>query len=387
MTMPVLGAQAQGFRERRAALAALGLLMPALAGLAWWLAAMPAAAQSKPESSAGAPPASAAPADRKQLLIVGSPLMEGLTDAVIKSLGEAYVLPPPIKQFNGLTEGIKAFCAGVGPEYPDILAATARVDRGEFETCVENKVLDVIEVDVGDSALVVVAKKGDPVFNLTPRMAYSALAEEVPSDGGFKVNEKKSWKEIDKEAPDEPIRVIVPAKGVGTRRFFDDELMQGGCRHVKEIDAIFAATERVPKCIALRDDGPVSEVPEPRILDELMKAPPGTLAVVGWLAYLENRDKLDTLPISGVAPTHENIADDSYQLIEKLFYYFKRAHMREKYGGQGFVRGVREFMIETVKDEASGEGGYLEKLGLVALEPDERRQAQNVVRRLKRFQP
>jgi hypothetical protein len=74
-------------------------------------------------------------------------------------------------------------------------------------------------------------------------------------------------------------------------------------------------------------------------------------------------------------------------MTHTLRYYFKRAHMREKYGGQGFVRGVREFMIEIVKDEASGEGGYLEQLGVVALEPPDRRKQQNIVRRLKRFQP
>jgi phosphate transport system substrate-binding protein len=379
--MPVLGRQGQGFREKCAALAALGLLMPVIAGLAWWLAAVPAAAQSTQ------PEAGAAPTERKQLLIVGSSLMEGLTDAVIERLSEAYVLPPPIEQLEGTTEGIKAFCAGIGPEFPDIVAASTRMDRGEFETCLENNVLDVIEVDIGVSALIVVTKKGEPVFNLTPRMAYTALAEEIPSNGTFKVNENKTWKEIDKEAPDEPIRVILPTKGAGTRRFFDDSLMQGGCRHLKEIDAIFAAAERVPKCITPRDDGPVIEVAEPQIVDELMKAPPGTLAVIGWLAYLESRDKLDALPISGIAPTHESIADDSYDLSDKLFYYFKRAHMREKFGGQGFVRGVREFMIEIVKDEASGEGGYLEKIGLVAQHPADRRQAQSVVRRLKRFQP
>jgi len=51
------------------------------------------------------------------------------------------------------------------------------------------------------------------------------------------------------------------------------------------------------------------------------------------------------------------------------------------------VRGIREFMTEIVKDEASGAEGYLEKLGMVALEPQERRTQQTIVRRLKRFVP
>jgi len=385
MMKPVLGKQGQRFRERGAAGAALRFVLPILAAIALWLAAMPASAQSK--AGAAAPPESVTPVERKQLLIAGSPLMEGLTDAVIKRLSEGFVLPAPIKRFEDMTLGIKAFCAGVGPEYPDIVATTDRMDRGEFEGCIENNVLDVIQVEIGDSALVVVTKKSDPVFNLTARMAYTALAEEVPSNGEFQVNQKKSWKEIDKDAPDLEIRSIIPAKGAGIRRFFDDGLMQGGCRHVKEIDAIFAAADRVPKCITPRDDGPVSEIEEGQIIESLMKAPPGTLAFVGWLTYLDNRDKLDTLPVNGVPPTHENIADDSYPLNHTLRYYFKRAHMREKFGGQGFVRGVREFMLEIIKDEASGEEGYLEKLGLVALDPRERRKQQSIVRRLKRFEP
>ena len=387
MTMPLLGRQEKRLHGKRAALTALGLLMPAIAGVGWWLTAMPAAAQPNQPEAAAASPESVDLANRKQLLIVGSNSMVGITDAITKHLGEAYVLPEPITRFEGTRAGIAAFCAGVGPEYPDIVAASDRMDRGELETCFENKVLDVIEVEIGDSAVVVVTKKGDRVFNLTPRMVYYAVAEKTPTDGEFKSNQNQSWNETAKDAPELPIRIIIPDKASGTRSFFDDVFMQGGCRHVKEIDAIFAAADRVPRCIAPRDDGPISQVPQEQLVDALVKAPPGALAVVSWLVYLENRDQLDTLPINGISPSHEKIADDSYAMSHTLRYYFKRAHMREKFGGQGFVRGVREFMLELVKDEASGEDGYLEKMGLVALEPGDRRKQENIVRRLKRFQP
>ncbi len=143
----------------------------------------------------------------------------------------------------------------------------------------------------------------------------------------------------------------------------------------------------MPRCITPRDDGRISEVPEEQVVDALIKAPPGSLAVVGWLVYLENQDKLDPLPIKGIGPSKESIADDTYEMSQTLRYYFKRAHMREKFGGQGFVRGVREFMLELVKDETSGDEGYLGKLGLVALEPQDRRTQQDIVRRLRRFEP
>jgi phosphate transport system substrate-binding protein len=119
----------------------------------------------------------------------------------------------------------------------------------------------------------------------------------------------------------------------------------------------------------------------------LMKAPQGSLAIVGWLVYLDNRDKLDTLPISGVQPSHDSISDDSYEVTTRVRYYFKRAHMLARLGGKGVVSGISEFMTEIAGDKASGEDGYLEKLGLVALEPALRRKQLNIVRRLRRFEP
>jgi phosphate transport system substrate-binding protein len=218
-------------------------------------------------------------------------------------------------------------------------------------------------------------------------MAYYGLAEKIPIKGEFEVNHNKTWKETEKDAPELAIHVLIPATGWGTRSFFDDRFMQGGCRHVKEIDAIFAAADRVPLCITPRDDGPVSEIPEEKIVEALIKAPRGALAVIPWTVYLQNLDKLDALPIDGVVPTHKNIDDDSYAMTSRLRYYFKRAHMMEKSGGRGVVEGIGEFMDEIVKNEASGEDGYLEDVGMVALSDEERQVQKKIVRRLKRFVP
>src|SRR5712691_3124602 len=253
------------------ALAARAALL-GVAGLAGWLAATPAATQpAQPEGATGAirgagksaTPPSADRTDRNELLIVGSTSMRAITDAVIERLMRDYLIPQPIVQPTGSETGFEDFCAGVGASFPDIAAASHRMSRGDYDTCVENKVLDIIEVGVGQSAVVVATKKGNPVFDVTPRMIYYAVAEEIPIGGEFTANPYKNWKETDKAAPDLPIRVLIPAQGSGTRSFFNDSFMQGGCRHVKEIDAIFAAADRVPRCITVRDDGPVTELEEP----------------------------------------------------------------------------------------------------------------------------
>src|SRR6185295_19235392 len=137
MTMPMDRTQERRSRRGCAARAWLRLALPVIAGVAWWLAAMPATAQGQqPEARAGkaAPPSSGDPADRNQLLIVGAATMGGITEEIIRHLADSYVMPKPIIRFDGTRNGIAAFCSGIGPEYPDIVAAADRMSRGEFET-------------------------------------------------------------------------------------------------------------------------------------------------------------------------------------------------------------------------------------------------------------
>jgi phosphate transport system substrate-binding protein len=330
--------------------------------------------------------------ERAQLLVVGSSTVETYARAAVQALQRDYVLPDPIINDNGTTDGIKRFCAGIGPKYPDIVAASRIMQKSEFDTCLENGILDVIEVKIGQTAFVVLAKKGDPVFNITPRMMYLALAKQIPEDGEFEANPFTTWKQIDKTAPDLPINVIIPTTESGLRTVFDANFMQGGCRHLKAVDAIFSASERVPKCVTLRTDGHLMEINESKVeetygqllTEALLKAPAGTLGVAALPTYVANADKFVELPVDGILPTHENISDYTYEMSSDLRFYFKRAHMRNN-EGQGVVRGIREFMTEITKEDAMGEGGYFEKLGLIAFPEDTRDQMRRNVARLIRF--
>ena len=51
------------------------------------------------------------------------------------------------------------------------------------------------------------------------------------------------------------------------------------------------------------------------------------------------------------------------------------------------ISSLREMVSDFLNDEASGEGGYFEKLGVIALTPEDRRKQQAIVRRLKRYEP
>src|SRR5258708_19943521 len=170
-----------------------------------------AAAQQKlvPPSDAGASaqtPKLAITA-RPELVIVGSSTMKGYIDATTAVLQRDYEVPPPNVTLKGSKVGIAQFCEGVGAEFPDIVAASRGMHKDEFDRCVENGVLDIIEIKIGLSALYVVAKNGNEAFNATPPLLFRALAAQLPKRGEFEDNESKTWREVDKEAPNLPIRV------------------------------------------------------------------------------------------------------------------------------------------------------------------------------------
>jgi phosphate transport system substrate-binding protein len=378
-------------RRRSTAWAALPIVAVALGSIAAPRASAQATAPRPPAAEAGkqAVPPSASLWGRKALYIVGSSTLKPVTDLIVGKMIAEYSMPQPIEDFKGSLAGFKQFCAGAGPLYPDIVAASRRMEQGEYEDCLANHVLDIIQVEIGQGAVVVVTKKGNPVFNVTPRMFYFALADKIPVGDEFKYNTNKSWKATKKSAPDLPIHVVLPAKGSGTRAFFDDFFMQTGCRHLKAIDAIFAADERVPLCITLREDGHVTEDPEPfekKMLADLQNSPPGTLAIMPRSLYLANRDRLSVLPVDGVLPMHKNIDNYDYEMTTTLVYYFKRANILQN-DGAGVVRGIPEFMAEITEPAMVGEGGKIEKLGVTALSPSQQRHEQSVARRLVRYRP
>lgn len=71
-------------------------------------------------------------------------------------------------------------------------------------------------------------------------------------------------------------------------------------------------------------------------------------------------DKLVGAKVDGVVPDFDTIAEGKYPVSRSMYVYAKKAHI-------GVVPGIKEFMAEYVSDRSMGQGGYLEKKGLVPL--------------------
>jgi phosphate transport system substrate-binding protein len=109
-----------------------------------------------------------------------------------------------------------------------------------------------------------------------------------------------------------------------------------------------------------------------------------SLAIVPHNYYDANADKLDLLMVEGIVPSKETISTEEYHLANPLYYYVKRAHMRDRQGF-GVVRGLREFIGELMDDENIGPNGRLVGLGLSPLPETMRLEEQDDATYLKRF--
>lgn len=71
-------------------------------------------------------------------------------------------------------------------------------------------------------------------------------------------------------------------------------------------------------------------------------------------------------------PTAQAVANRSYDLIRPLYYFVKKAHVKN-YLGEGPVTGLREFVTEATRESSLGPDGYLTHMGVMPLD-DQMRQ-------------
>lgn len=353
-------------RETRNPSIMLKSLRPVLLGwLIAWLGAMPASAQEGITL-------------RNRLHIVSTVSARGVTDTLVEAFINRYAeVQPPRMEMMGSAAALERFCAGVGPNTPDIAVSTRRISRAQLNECQSNGVSDVVEVQLGQGAVVIATRRGDSIAGLTTRQIYTALAADLAQNEEFIDNTLNTWSRVGANLPETPIRAILPDRTNGTRALFNDFVMEGGCRDVKAVRLIFLASIRVPKCTTLRHDGRVRETSVAEVPAALLDSPPGTIAAISYAQLLESGGNLVPVALNGVLPSATTVASGEYELTRILYLYAKRQHARS-IQGVGVVRGVREFVIDSVSEANGGPGGALTAIGLVPF-PAARRAAQRSI--------
>ncbi|MCZ8259852.1 MAG: substrate-binding domain-containing protein [Beijerinckiaceae bacterium] len=299
---------------------------------------------------------------RDQIRIVGSSTVYPFTTAVAEQLGKTGGVKTPVVESTGTGGGMKMFCDGVGVNFPDATNASRRMKIGEFESCQKNGVKDIVELMIGYDGLTMAHSKKSPPMKLTRAQIFLALAKNVPGpDGKLIPNPYKTWNQIDPSLPNKPIEILGPPPTSGTRDSMHELMMEPGAEQIPVLKALKASDRKAFDAAwkTVREDGAYVEAGEnDNVIVQKLESNPTAFGVFGFSFLEENAAKIQGVSVDGVAPEMDAISSLKYGPSREMFVYVKKAHV-------GVVPGLDKFALEYVSDRAAGDGGYLEKKGLV----------------------
>lgn len=319
-------------------------------------------------------------AGRDHIEIVGSSTVYPFATVVAETFGKKTKFKTPKIESTGSGGGMKLFCAGNGIDTPDITNASRRIKKSEYDKCQKNGVKDIVEVQIGFDGIAIANDKKGPVFSLTPKEIFLALAKKVPGKkaGELIDNPYKNWKEVNPELPDEAIEVLGPPPTSGTRDAFAELAMEGGCKKFDWIKAMKKKDKHKYKtiCHTVREDGRYIEAGEnDNLIVEKLTKNPVALGIFGFSFLEQNSDKVKGATINGVPVNFDTVADGSYPISRPLFFYVKKAHV-------GKVPGIAEYLAEFTNDDAWGDEGYLPEKGLIPLSEEKRKEVADAAKNL-----
>ena len=331
----------------------------------------------------------AAEGSRDSINIVGSSTVYPFSASVAEQFGKKGKFKTPKVESTGTGGGMKLFCAGIGPQHPDIVNASRAMKKSEYEACQKTGIKDIVEVKIGyDGIVVVQSKKAKTKLELTRKDLYLALAKRVPDpkspdDGTMVENPYKTWHEINPALPTTKIEVLGPPPTSGTRDAFAELALEGGCSQIPAIKAKKETDDAWFKnvCMTVREDGPYIEAGEnDNLIAQKLEANPSALGIFGYSYLTMNEDRLNAASIDGQKPTYESIADGKYTISRPLFFYVKKNHI-------GVIPGLPEYVAEFTNDKAIGPEGYLADKGLIALPDAERARSASIARSMTPMAP
>lgn len=276
---------------------------------------------------------------REEIRIVGSSTVYPFTTLVAQQFVEKDAARrAPVVESTGTGAGIKQFCEGVGPRTPDILNASRRLKKAEFDQCVANGVGDILEIQIGADGVALAESITGPKIALTVRDVYLALA----ANPNGRPNTTRTWRDVNPQLPNIPIRVLGPPATSGTRDAFAELIMERGC---EAADPTAAALKNGPdpqafaaRCTVVRSDGAYVDSGEnDNLIVQKLSTDPNAIGIFGYSYFEENKDRLRGIPLDGVEPTYETIAMQRYSGSRALYIYVKKQHLRAVPGLQDFL--------------------------------------------------
>jgi phosphate transport system substrate-binding protein len=296
----------------------------------------------------------------RQIRAVGSSTVYPFTKAVADAFVQAKAgRKAPAIESTGTTAGIRRFCEGAGYEHADVLNASRRMRRAEFDKCQANGVGDLMEIPIGLDGIAFAESNTGPGLALTRKDIYLALAANPMG----KLNTAETWKDVNPKLPAIPILVMGPPSSSGTRDAFVELILEPGCLEAmpaaKDLKASADPAPFDNACHRLRTDGAFAEKGEDdNLIVDGLKQNPNAIGMFGYSWLEENRNKLHGVPIDGTAPSYDAIASGKYPGVRTLYLYVKKRQLKAVPGLEDFLALYTTMWVPN---------GPLAKHGLIAL--------------------
>ena len=301
-------------------------------------------------------------ASRDQIRAVGSSTVFPFAQVVAETLAKDGKFKSPVIEATGTGGGIKLFCEGVGAAFPDIANASRRFKKSEYEDCAKKGVKDIVEIQIGLDGIAFVEANGGLNMKLTPVDVYKALA----ANPFGKPNTAKNWSDVNAALPSAPILVYGPPPTSGTRDALAELILTKGCDTDPAMKALKDSDKDKHKdiCTKVRDDGAYVDAGEnDNLIVSKVSENPKAVGIFGFSFLEANIDKINGIPVNGVAPTYATISDFSYPGARPLYIYVKSAHLAS-------IKGLREYAAAFAANW--GADGLLKKRGMVIAPEDVR---------------
>lgn len=297
-------------------------------------------------------------ATRDQIKVVGSSTVYPFTTAVAEAfVNKSTQAKAPVIEQGGTGAGMKLFCGGIGVAHPDIVNASRRIKKSEFELCQKNGVTEIMEIQIGNDGIALAESNAGPKMTLTRKDIYLALAANPMG----KPNTAKTWKDVNASLPAIPIKVLGPPSTSGTRDAFAELILEKGCEEANpEAKALKDSDKNKFEnlCLLIRSDAAYVDSGEnDNLIVQKLSTDPNALGIFGYSYLEENAQRLHGVPIDGVTPTYETIAGNTYPGARALYIYVKKQHLKA-------VPGLKEFL--TQYSQMWAPDGPLVKRGLIA---------------------
>ncbi|WP_326523989.1 substrate-binding domain-containing protein [Sphingomonas sp.] len=307
---------------------------------------------------------------RDQIKVVGSSTVYPFTTAVAENFVNSRGMKPPVIESTGTGPGMKLFCGGIGPRFPDVVNASRRMKTSELESCRSNGVEKVMEVQIGTDGIALAESKRGQEFKLTRRDIYLALA----ANPGGQRNTAKLWRDVNPTLPAIPIQVYGPPSTSGTRDAFAELVMVPACEKYDPDAKALKDSDKDAydlRCTKLRDDGVyVDKGENDNLIVQNLSTNPNAIGMFGYSYLEENAATLRGVPLDGIVPTYQTISDGSYPGARALYLYVKTAHLRA-------VPGLKEFLADYAGEWSPG--GRLARRGLIPAAAADRAAAAQVI--------